>query len=667
MFSGPLPQAQENSWVTLDGHPLRYLPGSYKCVEAPRFGDKISIGELKYGDFTPFDSAHSITTLIGGYGLRRYSDHTDRELASVMFNESSNIDTRNVPITLAPYQLVCSLPTPAAPPVWGGEITIAGTTYYVVVAGTKVYKVNADFTLTTASTATDTGITLPAAARVGAVGIFNNQLIIGFGASAPAVYTANLITTASVVDSTAQPQYIFAFVADHSGTYIAGGTLSTNCNTVLASTDGVSDYDVSAIVTCGGSGSQITSLSPGGGVALVYVGKETEMGGIAKDDGRYEVLIPYDSRLSTNSQPARWSMGSGSDEQRGLLQLYFARERSLWTYQPSTQDTGTAQNISPWGDPRLRPQNVRGRITAIQGSARWLYFSVKNRAGHTWVLALDLRTQRPHIVLDLGLHDCTFLGITSLLASNPILNVGYGNNLVQIALPLDGESPIDDVNDGGMCRFCATGSLWSSSIDLGFPDEDKIAFICRVIADGLVADHVRIHVYAAVNGGSYTLLGTADQSPSTEIVFSPTVVVKRIDFRLDFESDDRSLTPEMLGFTVRLSLNTRLFRIWQFDALIPTGSLGNLTDDLDDPRTVIRQLWTSRKAGTPVNFKDRWGDPWVVRIWQLGETEAFRETDRTPETRVSFVLLEFSEGAEPSISWVSSAATGSFIPITLGA
>lgn len=633
VVAAPLPLVGRGGMVELGGVPLAYIEETYLVEEAERFGQKISIGPLSYGDFTPHESSYSFSLFPGGYGLRRSSDLEDPRQAAGYYLEADGVDASGVGIHLAPLLTTETLPNSTAPVVWLGEFTPSGgTAKWVAVAGTKIYTRNSD------GTWTDTGLALPAGARRGAVGVFDGKLVIGFGAAATAKYTADLSTLNDIKDDAGPPAnnlYVFAFTSDRASAYIAGGTDSTQAHVVWSSTNG-SVYATSSKTTCGTKDSAITSLSPGGGVAIVFVGKETELGEI-DTAGIYRVLVPFDSRLSTNASPARWWMGSGGQEQRGPLILIFPRERSLWAYQPSSEQTGTAENISPWAKPFIRPLNARGRPTAVQGAARWLYVAIQTQSGTTWILRRDARSGAWHSWFSLGNVSCEAIGITSLFGGLPLLFLGKGNDVVSLRLPADGESPLDDANS----RYASQGDLYLPDIDLGFVDEDKVVFGIRLVAENLKSGEQEIQVSYSLDGGSYTLLGAIVSGPSGELVFSPNPTAKRIGLRLRFITTNNTKTPILLGGTVRLSLNTRLYRVWSFDALLPWSGTPTLADNLHNPKTDLDALWAARESGTPVTFVDRWGTSWLVRIVGLREQGLGVEAMRTPETRLSVRLLQF--------------------------
>src|SRR5207244_13114822 len=123
---------------------------------------------------------------------------------------------------------------------------------------------------TSNGTWTDSGYTLAASAVQGAVGVFGGQLIVGYGSSATAQATTSLdgVVALTNVTNGTNNLYVFAFTADRASMYIAGGTASTNSKLVQS---GTTTVNFASPFTCGGADSAITALTPGGGIALVFV------------------------------------------------------------------------------------------------------------------------------------------------------------------------------------------------------------------------------------------------------------------------------------------------------------------------------------------------------------------------------------------------------------
>lgn len=639
----PLPQLGRQGHIELIDYALELVPETYEVREPTRVGEKISTGDVRYADFNPYESVSAQAAFYGGYGLQRYSDQPDPQVGQRQILEALGVDCRSVPVTLSPALVTETLPASTGTPVWLGEVQINATSVMLAVAGNQLFQ----------RTGTNVWVaraTLAGTAIKGAVGVFNGTLTIGYGAAVAAqkiIDTTWALTT--VQNDAAASLYIWAFTSDRAAAYAAAQTAASaggGANTVMSSTDGLT-WAASSATICGSSTSTITSLAPGGGAAILFVGKASELGMIDRERGTYRVAVPYASTLPTNSQPLQWWLASAADQQQGPLQLFFTRDRAPWVYQPGAQgESGQAQNVAPWADPVLRAPNIRGLPTAFQGTARFLYMVLKNKSGRCFVVARDSRTGAWTPLHDLGSNDCQALALTSTVGvTNPLLFTGYGNNIAYWKLPLDGDATLDDA----ACPFGLAGTLDLPAIDLGLPDEDKLDVAIRVVADGLLPNHQTIRVsYAADDSTLYTPLGTADASPRTELTFPPTMPLnRRLKCRLTFTTDDASKTPQLWAFIVRATLNTRLMREWRFEVFSPAGQTFQ-GDDLTDGYTVRQALWAARKAGTSVAFRDDEGDPYNVRILEMGVKTTTLGGTRPPEKAIALRLLELVTVAAPT-------------------
>jgi hypothetical protein len=669
-----------NTW------PLQVVEGSYQVQEAQRFGDKISAGTLSYQDFNPYESATVSARFRQGYGLRRYSDWTGEGDPYGVILESSNVDTRHDIAILSDQLVTETLPNSTAPVVWFGEVVIASLTTFVAVcgfAGRCVYTRNLDKTWTQAAGST-------AAAPVqGAVGVFNGALVLGYGStSTPAQYTLDGgASFTTVVDDLGGSLYIYAYTADRAAAYAAAGTAGdASRSQVMAATDGHT-FQRASIVRCGNPDWPITGLAPGGGLVALYVAKYNELGEIDNGDV-YRVLMPFESYVDRNGRGMRWwfaqgrSAGptatgaappfgqaaspTGATDADGPAVLLVPRDRQLWIYAPSSQTAGRAQNITPWANPDIRPPNVRGETRAVMGTARWLYSIITNgTTGHSWVLVRDARSGATSVYLDLGVVTAQALGWTMLKGNiqggNPELFVGVGNNLGRVTLPLDSEWPLDDAN----CPRALMGTLDLPEIDLGFPSESKIELSVQIVADGLSAAQ-QIQVQYSLDSGAYTVLGVAQTSPLTEILFlNPRPAARWLALRLIFSTTDRAQTPQLRAVVLRASLNAKLYRQWVFQARAPAGA-GALSDDPTDPYQLIATLWAIRRAGIPVVFRDRYQDRYQVRLMELGEQEVRREPDGAIETVLGLKLLEVAgdAAATQTSTFALGAWASTWFPLT---
>jgi hypothetical protein len=682
---GPQPQVGAPGEVVVLGYPMRLLVDDngdivqYEENDPERFGDKLSIGDLKYGDFNPYENAFSVGQFDGGYGLQRYADLNDENLGIGALKESTGIDSRFGPAFLAGLVTTETLPSSAATPVWVGEFTpssgaITGA-HWVAVAGTKIYYRQSN------GVWIDTGYALASAAVQGAIVVVGGQLIIGEGAAHTAQYVPGLdgVGIGDVQDTGANKLFVFAATTDRAAIYIAGGVAATNTTNVLSAVvtaaNPAQSFGLAASAfTCGATDSPITALTPGGlttfggnGQALVFVGKTKELGAIAEVTvaggstpvAIYFTLLPFDSSLSTNCQGMKLWQGT-SEDQRGPEVLVFGRDRSPWTYAPAA---ASAKNIAAWAQHGRRPPTIRGRPTCFQGTARWLYYGITRGDGHSYVLCFDSATQSSgtltqgplttstalspptNVLFDLGVNACSAMGITSLFGTNPLLFFGRGNNIAQVMLPLDGENPLDDAN----ISFGSSGTMTMPDADWNFPDEDKVAFVVRMVHDQVAPGGQDISVQVSLDGGAFTTLGSAQAGNSTSVTFATSTVVKRVTPRFVLTTTDPTKTPILLAFTMRASINNVLYREWVLTCEPVAGSLPWGGEDRQNVKAMLDGFWAARRSGIPFAFVDVWQDNFVARLLRFNCHHRRHSQMGTPEVVFQIHLLEVSVGAGNSV------------------
>ena len=629
--------------VILGGLPMQLVPGKYVIQEADRFGEKVTQGDLKYSDFNPYESSQSSSTLISGAGLMRYTDVQDPTTVGTYYKETSNVSCVAMPIVLSPEILQQPLPGALSTPVWMGEVVTydAGrnpTRHMIAVGSRGVWERAASGIWTRI-------ITLPADPLQNAVMVFRETLVIGYGGARTAQATSDLATLHDVTGNSTTtagpdvgPLYVYAATSDHASAYLAG-TNSGDPTIIVSSLTADSHYTTP---TATGQGA-IRSLAPGGGIALVYIGKDQELGEL-DTVGLYRTLIPFDSSLYGNCQPIRWYLSSGSDAQRGPTVLIFPRGHGLWMYAPSTITAGDSFNISPWSQPWLRPPNAIGLVTAIQGSSRWLYFAVRRSDGHTWIYRRDAATGASHTWLDLGVGTCYAMSITTVVPSNPgnpVILIGYGTSVLSVQMPVNGDAEVDDPT----VRHQLIGYLDLPDTELGFPDEQKIPISVRLVGEKLVPNERWLDVDYSIDGGNWVRLGTVNTSlPTSELMFPSGIVFRRLAVRIWFHSSDGDESPELWGISIRMSLNPKLYRLFVLQATVPTASFSTLADNLQNPYTLIQDLWQRRREGFPVDYSDPWNDNFLVRILKMQQTQMLRQPDLVPETTLDFTLLEVVKG-----------------------
>ena len=658
----PRPSDQKSSRVVLDGHPLEYVPGTYEVKEAERFGEKISSGSLRYADFQPFESAHTIANFSGGYGLRRYSDsipfvnfgqvsQTDDPALLSMYHASNFVDTRNGRPRLARKLNTETLPGATADAVWIGEFTpsagagpIAGVTRLVAVAGRKVFYRDRTRLV---GTWTDSGIALGADPVKNAIGVFNGNLIIGFGSAAVAVYTNDLATTANVVNSTPANIYVGAITQDRAACYVAGGPTSTDAYTkVTSSANGITAYSTSPTLV-GSDTNRIVAMAPGGGLNIVYVLRQYELGAI-NTSAVYITLLPFDSQpaVQAANPGLHWWLGTPGDRgEKGPMVLLFQRDGAPWIYEPSSQTAGSASNIAVWADPSFNPETARGAPISFAGTANWLFMWINNTgSATTYLLARNPQDGSMHTMYTHGDLSGNVMCFTSSVnvGNLPHLFFSGGTGVIYMAAePLEGDTSLTPtIDDDGYNQFATAGTLTATDIDLGFPDEPKVFYSLNIVWEGTGT----IQVTAYIDNNASFDLGTVTTTPSQILYFPSQTSGKRIRLVFALATANQDLTPELLGFSLRCSVNALLYRIISFDVKFPTAINEGQGQQMVNPETEMDAMWTIRRAGYPVQLRDRRDNLWQVRLVKLQEKEISRDPGASPEVIMSFGLLEITAG-----------------------
>jgi hypothetical protein len=179
-----------------------------------------------------------------------------------------------------------------------------------------------------------------------------------------------------------------------------------------------------------------------------------------------------------------------------------------------------------------------------------------------------------------------------------------------------------------------------------------------LVTDALIPGGQTIDVQMATDGGAFVDLGIVSSGPGASVAFPTGTVAKRISIRLIFSTTDPSKTPQLWAISVRVSLNTALYRLVEFEGVMTSGGLfGTGAGDMTNAHDAIVQLWNDVSAGLPVPFFDRWGDSYMARIMDFSEQQSTMEPDRTPETTITAVLLLVSGPAANSALVLYDTAT----------
>ncbi len=638
----PMPQIGTPGIVTLDSHPLMIVKGSYVDTEGNRFGDKIAVGDLRYSDFSPYETAEGAGRWDAGFGLKRYSDLEDYAGAHRFTLECDDVDAANGYIIMSGRKVLETLPSNTAPLFFMSEFTDnTGFKWFIGLSS----QISGLYTRDAAGDWHNVAVTWAAPPTCAA--IFGNVLMIGFGSALVATWTSDLVTFTGIVDNSgATPLYAFAFTSDRASAYMAGGDASTKSYQIMASVDGKVFTDAS-ITPASPPGTPIVAMAPGGSSAIVYYATNAGLWQLTTIASTVQQLVPFDWPHSTNGTGLGWWLGRGDDQQRGPSILHFVRDNDPYVYTPGqTGSAGTAIDIAPWADANLQPPNQTGVPTAWFGTARFLYYAYTNPVTlNTYLVRRSFKTGGTTHYWDLGVHACQAIAMTdNTIGAQPQLIVGYGNDVVRTPIQRSGGTPQSDTE----CRYIDYGEMRLPQADMGFPDEPKIEFAIHVEADNLMENVRYIEVQYALNDdtAAFTILGTAFTSPVTKILFDqPNPTDLHMHVKLLFYNLEPTDTLRLNGLTLRRSINPLLYRWWEFDAWIPAGE-GSYADDLQNPKTLRDALWAARVAGIPVVYTDEYGDRHYVRIMNLKFSTVQVQVNGPPQEVCHVVLLQ-SQSAHP--------------------
>ena len=231
--------------------------------------------------------------------------------------------------------------------------------------------------------------------------------------------------------------------------------------------------------------------------------------------------------------------------------------------------TGTDQVVKPIG-PGLLAMNdsaVRGPVTSVCGERDyWLYATVQNEAGNSFLLATDIASGAWHgSIVDLGAITCRKMIVTDKLTTNPRLFIGMNDDVGSIILPRAGRDRSQDSN----CTYSSTGSLYFPRFTGNMPFIDKSFVRAASRADGLDDSNTIRYYYRSNPTASFSALGSAWTAvPQTPIDF-PSAGVKSqlLDVRIDFATGITS-TPSLSSVTTLYNLRPEFQRRFEFTVVV---------------------------------------------------------------------------------------------------
>lgn len=256
---------------------------------------------------------------------------------------------------------------------------------------------------------------------------------------------------------------------------------------------------------------------------------------ITKEDGLYSFDSDGNAFLTTPElKPyADSNNGHGLISWHGLV--WVPHIRGLLAYQ-NLGDNGF--NLYSYGPERGLPKEnpASGYITALAGDGNWLYATIYNSAGETYLLAGKEDNSLGmvwHPIAYLGQGKCHSAAIVKM-TSRICLLLGMSTGKVGVIyLPRYSDNPL---NDSGY-RYATSGALYLPAHTWGAYATTKTWTALEIEADNVNAVQY-LDAYCRVDGGSWIYLGRASRSPKSVIDITRTypsgLSGQKIELRLDF-------------------------------------------------------------------------------------------------------------------------------------
>ena len=179
---------------------------------------------------------------------------------------------------------------------------------------------------------------------------------------------------------------------------------------------------------------------------------------------------------------------------------------------------------------------------------------------------------------------------------------------------------LQSLSDLPFADFLTTGNhyLYTSVHDMGFKKIDKSATEVMVESTNCTADRTIVVKYAVdgnIDSGTYTTLGTVNESPTETLTFSTPVQFKRIQFRFDFDTDNAAQTPVMRSYSLKYMMRPATSYGYSFDIEVTD----NASEDGRTSAQLVSDLETARASSAPVAFINMMGESKTVYVSALME------------------------------------------------
>ncbi len=321
--------------------------------------------------------------------------------------------------------------------------------------------------------------------------------------------------------------------------------------------------------------SDITSISVLNG--LILVGKEDGWY-LLPSDGRPQALLPeFRVRRSASNLKHAISFQSSlyaslSDDIVELTSSYSMDYMGPLELNPSLGTTGTLKGLA------ASDKNIY--VVFLIGTNYTIY-SGKERYDGDYGLRWEWMP-----LVNLSTNACSAIKVMQRTGANPKLWFAYGTNVANIILVKNSNY-----------RYCAQGYAITSYFDVEYDIWAKIFYQLWTIASGLDTTHQYIIVYYRKDTDtSWTSLATITTNGIKSVDFT-AISCKKIQLKIELNSDDSTKTPLLSQFILRGILQPELTRTLDFTVMLEQSASRKVSTDLSF-------LEGGRTATAPITLKD---------------------------------------------------------------
>lgn len=368
--------------------------------------------------------------------------------------------------------------------------------------------------------------------------------------------------------------------------------------------DPMSAAAASAPITIGDDGYPITRLIDNG--QHLYVAKTSGLHDLDGTSGHSPNLTPQFRYVLDDENGIAGHAADG--------RIVTAYRKGLLLAQVTGLDNGKIWPITPgYGLPNETP--IRGIVTATAQEGAWTIAAVWNGTDTYICWGRPLRGDEVSaspspflwhgaLVMLAGLK-CYLLHVSAqtdppkLWIGAGSATAGYGVKWCYLART---EHPLQDAE----YRFATSYSLYVPALDWNHVATRKNLLQIDVEGDNLGVG-VSLGVYHNVDGGSYSLFGTANTSPQSTLLPKTEIIGRRIGLRLDGSGTSTS-GANIRGLELRAAARVQTREIREYQCVLATNRSDRMGGSLPKDPAALWDALRALETGSQVTLRDELGD-----------------------------------------------------------